>query len=102
MKRLTHKNLFQDENNVSSADNIEVAVSNLDNDGASPEEITTSAVILDSNITDEQDGEDKGESEDEDDEDEDDDDEDDEDEEEDDDDEQNGAFLYRLQIIHPK
>ena len=102
MKRLTHENLFQDENNVGVADNIEVAVSNLDNDDASTEGITTAAVILDSNNTDEQDGEDKGENEDEDDEDEDDDDEEDEDEEEDDDDEQNGAFLHHLQIIHQK
>ena len=98
MKRLTRKNLFQDENNVGVADTIEVAVSNLDNDDASPGGVTASAVILDSNTTDEQDGENDGENEDEDEDDEDeeeDDDEDDEDEEEDDDDEQTGAFLYR-------
>ena len=96
MKRLTRKNLFQDENNVGVADTIEVAVSNLDNDDASPGGVTASAVILDSNSRDEQDGENGGENEDEDEDDEDeeeDDDEDDEDEEEDDD-EQNGAFLY--------
>ena len=96
MKRLTRKNLFQDENNVGVADTIEVAVSNLDNDDASPGGVTASAVILDSNGTDEQDGENDGENEDEDEDDEEeeeDDDEDDEDEEEDDD-EQNGSFLY--------
>ena len=69
------------------ADTIEVAVSNLDNDDASPRGLTASAVILDSTSSDEQDGENDGENEDGDDEDdeEEDDDEDDEDEEEDDD-----------------
>ena len=80
MELIFHKYSFKDENNVGVTDNIEVAVSNMSNDDASPEGISTAAVVLNSNNTDEQDGEDDGEEE------ENDDDDDDEDEEDEDDD----------------
>ena len=98
MKRIFHKYSFQDENNVGVTDNIEIAVSNMSNDDASLEGISTGAVVLGSNNTDEQDGEYDGEEEENDDDDDDDDEEedDDDDEEDDDDDEQNGAFFISL------